>query len=152
MAYKYITIIVLSYSLLIFPYSVQASNLHSINKVVIDPGHGGKDPGCLGVFTNEKTIALCIALKLGRYIKEHFDDIEVIYTRKRDDFAESHKKTSLANNNEADLFISIHTNAGPKTASGTESYVLGSPETDANFAGNSKTKGTGSKISNRLYV
>jgi len=132
--FKYITIIVLSSCLLLFPYSIQASNLYSIDKVVIDPGHGGKDPGCLGVFTNEKTIALGIALKLGKYIKENFNDIEVIYTRKRDDFVESHKRTSLANDNEADLFISIHTNAGPRTAYGTESYVLGLPETDANIA------------------
>jgi len=70
--FKYITIIVLSSCLLLFPYSIQASNLYSIDKVVIDPGHGGKDPGCLGVFTNEKTIALGIALKLGKYIKENF--------------------------------------------------------------------------------
>jgi N-acetylmuramoyl-L-alanine amidase len=134
LAYKYITIIVLSSCLLLFPYSLQAGNLYSINKVVIDPGHGGKDPGCLGAFTNEKTIALGIAFKLGKYIKDNFNDIEVIYTRKGDDFVESHKRTSLANNNEADLFISIHTNAGPRTAYGTESYVLGSPETDANIA------------------
>jgi len=77
---------------------------------------------------------LGVALKLGKYIKENFNDIEVIYTRKTDKFVRSYERTSLANDNEADLFISIHTNSGPRTAYGTESYVLGFPKNNADDA------------------
>ena len=61
-----------------------------IKKVVIDAGHGGHDPGCLGAGSKEKNIALAVSLKLGQYIEENLKDVQVIYTRKTDKFVELH--------------------------------------------------------------
>ena len=79
--------------------------------IVIDPGHGGKDPGCNGTISNEKDIALAIALKLGDLIEKNLKDVKIIYTRKTDIFVELEERAQIANRNEADLFISIHCNA-----------------------------------------
>ncbi len=101
----------------------------SIKTVVIDPGHGGKDPGNLGTgrYTlKEKDIALEVGLKLGAYIKEAYPEIKVIYTRKDDKFIELHERTEIANKSKADLFISIHCNSAKNTdAYGTETFVMG---------------------------
>lgn len=86
----------------------------TLRTIVIDPGHGGKDPGCHGVTHNEKTIALAVALKLGKYIEEHLEDVKVIYTRTTDVFVELEDRAQIANKAKADLFISIHCNAAGK--------------------------------------
>jgi len=82
-----------------------------VKTVVIDAGHGGKDPGCNGDAFNEKTVALGIALKLGELIEKNLPDVKVIYTRKTDEFVELEERAQIANRNNADLFISIHCNA-----------------------------------------
>ena len=82
-----------------------------VKTVVIDAGHGGKDPGCNGDVFNEKTVALGIALKLGELIEKNLPDVKVIYTRKTDEFVELEERAQIANRNNADLFISIHCNA-----------------------------------------
>ena len=87
---------------------------HAIKIIVIDPGHGGKDPGCNGVEHNEKTVALSVALKLGKLIEENIKDVKVIYTRTTDVFVELEDRAKIANDNKADLFISIHCNAAGK--------------------------------------
>lgn len=102
-----------------------------IKTVVIDPGHGGKDPGCHGKHSNEKTIALNIGLKLGSYIEENYPDINVVYTRKTDVFVELNERAAIANRNKADLFICIHVNSGPEAAYGAETYVLGLHRTES---------------------
>lgn len=86
----------------------------TIKTIVIDPGHGGKDPGCNGVDHNEKTVALAVALKLGKLIEENMKDVKVIYTRTTDVFVELDDRAKIANENKADLFISIHCNAAGK--------------------------------------
>lgn len=98
-----------------------------INKIVIDPGHGGKDPGCNGHESREKEIALAIGLELGRQIRTAHPDVEVIYTRDSDVFIPLNERAAIANRNKADLFISIHCNyIGIRNrASGSETYVLG---------------------------
>lgn len=85
-----------------------------IKTIVIDPGHGGKDPGCNGVTHKEKDIALAVALKLGKLIEDNLKDVKVIYTRKTDVFVELEDRAQIANENNADLFISIHCNAAGK--------------------------------------
>jgi N-acetylmuramoyl-L-alanine amidase len=96
--------------------------------VVIDPGHGGKDAGAIGVNSaKEKDITLAISLKLGQLIKEHFKDVKVVYTRKSDVFVDLYKRGKIANENNGKLFISIHCNSTPKKPSdarGFEVYLL----------------------------
>jgi N-acetylmuramoyl-L-alanine amidase len=112
----------------------KSPNILKIKKVVIDAGHGGEDPGAIGKKSKEKNIALSVALKLGTYIKTNFPDIEVIYTRKTDVFIELFRRAQIANNNKADLFISIHCNSTAKPdAYGTETWVLGLNKSQANL-------------------
>jgi N-acetylmuramoyl-L-alanine amidase len=107
---------------------------YKIKTVVIDAGHGGKDPGAVKGKCYEKDIALAIALKLGNYIEENFNDVKVIYTRKTDVFVELYKRAEIANSNKADLFISIHVNANKNaTPCGTETYVMGLHKTNDNL-------------------
>ncbi len=103
--------------------------------VVIDAGHGGKDPGARGVRINEKTINLAVALKLGSFIEQRSEGVKVIYTRKTDRFIELDERADIANRNKADLFISIHTNAVKRGSAvqGTETYTLGLARTDENL-------------------
>ncbi len=109
---------------------------NKVNKIVIDAGHGGKDPGTHGVFSKEKNLALEIARIAGKYIEEHMKDVEVIYTRDDDTFIELEERAQIANRNGADLFISIHCNAFPPNPKvmGTETYVMGLHKTDENLA------------------
>jgi N-acetylmuramoyl-L-alanine amidase len=94
--------------------------------VVIDPGHGGKDPGALGKISREKDIVLGLGLKLGNYISENFSDVEVIYTRTADEFVELHRRAEIANKAKADLFISLHANSWKnRNILGSETYVMG---------------------------
>lgn len=105
-----------------------------IKKVVIDAGHGGKDPGATGLRSREKDIALSIALKAGKYISENFPDVEVIYTRKTDEFIELYRRAEIANEQHADLFISIHCNSSTSNKPyGAETYVMGLHKTNANL-------------------
>ncbi|MCD4746375.1 MAG: N-acetylmuramoyl-L-alanine amidase [Bacteroidales bacterium] len=105
-----------------------------ISKVVIDAGHGGRDPGALGKLSKEKDITLSIALKTGNYIKENFNDVEVIYTRDKDKFVELHKRVKIANDSKADLFISIHCNSNPsRQPYGSETYIMGLHKTQENL-------------------
>jgi N-acetylmuramoyl-L-alanine amidase len=97
-----------------------------VRTVVIDPGHGGKDPGAVGAKSQEKDIVLAIALKLGGYIESNFDDVEIIYTRTTDEFIGLNRRAQIANENKADLFISIHCNsAANRRAYGSETFVMG---------------------------
>jgi N-acetylmuramoyl-L-alanine amidase len=88
--------------------------VNNVKIIVIDPGHGGKDPGCQGVTHKEKDIALAVALKLGKFIEENMKDVKVIYTRTTDVFVELEDRAQIANKAKADLFISIHCNAAGK--------------------------------------
>lgn len=104
-----------------------------VKTIVIDPGHGGKDPGCHGHDTHEKDVCLAIGLKLGKYIEENYKDVKVIYTRKTDVFVELYQRAKIANDNNADLFICIHANSGQPKAYGAETYVMGLHKTEANL-------------------
>lgn len=104
-------------------------------KVVIDAGHGGHDPGCLGSTLQEKHVVLDAALSLGKLISENCPDVQVIYTRKTDVFVELYRRAQIANNAHADLFISIHCNASENHAgNGVETFVMGLAKSEANQA------------------
>jgi N-acetylmuramoyl-L-alanine amidase len=100
----------------------------NFDAVVIDAGHGGKDPGAIGIDNlKEKEVTLAIALKLGELIKKEMPDVKVIYTRKDDTFLDLYKRGKIANENDGKLFISIHCNSTkkkPSDASGAEVYLL----------------------------
>jgi N-acetylmuramoyl-L-alanine amidase len=109
-------------------FKVQAQG-YKFKTVVIDPGHGGNKPGASGSYSKEKNIALKIGIKLGQKIKEEMPDIKVIFTRKTDVDVDLYRRAEIANDANADLFISIHCNAMPgknKTTKGTETLVAGS--------------------------
>jgi N-acetylmuramoyl-L-alanine amidase len=94
--------------------------------IVIDPGHGGRDPGAIGSYSKEKNINLAIALKTGEYIQNNIKDVIVIYTRDKDSTVDLLDRPKIANKNNADLFISIHTNwASSKNVFGSETYIMG---------------------------
>ena len=99
-----------------------------LRTVVIDPGHGGKDPGALGQnsSSHEKHIVLAVSKLLGEKIKEAYPDVKVIYTRSTDKFIGLHDRAMVARNNNADLFISIHCNSSSsKSALGSSVHILG---------------------------
>lgn len=100
--------------------------------VVLDAGHGGKDPGNMGNGFKEKQIALNIILKIGEALEKQ-ENIEVIYTRKSDVFIPLDKRAKVANDAKADLFVSVHCNSHNSQAYGTETFVLGLHKTKANF-------------------
>ncbi len=102
--------------------------------VIIDPGHGGKDPGAVIKGIREKDIVLGIGLKLGKYITENYPDVKVIYTRSTDVFVPLIDRSLIANKSKADLFISLHANTcGTPSIRGTETFVLGLHRSEDNL-------------------
>jgi N-acetylmuramoyl-L-alanine amidase len=105
-----------------------------LETIVIDPGHGGRDPGTSGKKTKEKDIALKISLKLGAYIEKNLPGVKVIYTRKDDRYVALDERAEMANRQKAQLFICIHANSLPGApAYGTETYVMGLHKDKGNF-------------------
>ncbi|MGB0186524.1 MAG: N-acetylmuramoyl-L-alanine amidase family protein, partial [Flavobacteriaceae bacterium] len=101
--------------------------------VVLDAGHGGKDPGRPTSYGyKEKDIVLDVVLLVGRQL-EALEDTKVIYTRKKDVFLELRERAAIANKADADLFVSIHCNAHDSQAHGTETFVLGLHKNESNF-------------------
>ena len=120
-----LTFLFLACSLLAMPFTL-----------VIDAGHGGKDPGAMANKAKEKNINLAVALAFGKLVEQNCKDVKVVYTRKTDTFVELNERANIANRNKADLFISIHTNAtaakvGPR---GAETYTLGMHRAADNLA------------------
>lgn len=119
------SILLFSCCLLALPYTL-----------VIDAGHGGKDPGAMGNGAKEKNINLAVALALGKLVEDNCKDVKVVYTRKTDVFVELNERANIANKAKADLFISVHTNAtaGKVGPQGTETYTLGMHRAADNLA------------------
>ena len=119
---------------ILLPMVAAAQKGEKIQTVVIDAGHGGKDPGALGKSCKEKDINLSVALKLGAYIQENMPNVKVVYTRKKDVFVELNERAAIANRNDADVFISIHCNsAGNTSVNGAETFVMGESKNEANL-------------------
>ena len=100
--------------------------------VVLDAGHGGKDPGNRGNGYFEKKIALSIALQIGKILEKH-KDIKVLYTRKTDKYIDLIERANIANRADADLFVSIHCDAHTSQAYGAGTFVLGLHANQRNF-------------------
>ena len=124
--------------ILVSPWFLKA-NIRADEKpflVVLDAGHGGKDPGCIGYSgVKEKNVALSVVLKVGKLIEQNCPNVKVIYTRNTDVFVELYQRAKIANRNKADLFISIHCNAVDKntSANGIETYIMGTARNDENL-------------------
>jgi N-acetylmuramoyl-L-alanine amidase len=102
--------------------------------LVIDAGHGGKDPGAVGKFSKEKDLNLKLALAVGKLINEQYPDVKVVYTRSTDVFIPLQERADIANKNNADLFLSIHTNSSEsKDPRGVETFILGTEKMDKNL-------------------
>ena len=122
------------YTTILFVLSLPCVQAQRNFVVVIDPGHGGKDPGCVGSISREKTINLAVALQLGELIEQNYKGVRVIYTRKTDVFIPLDERANIANRNKADLFISIHVNSVKRgNASGTETYTIGLGSSNENL-------------------
>ena len=137
---RYKGLYLLSFLVLLLAFS-SAQNAFTQNHtftVVIDPGHGGRDPGAVGANSMEKNIVLAVGLKLGELIKQNHPEVRVIYTRTTDVFVPLHERAAIANRANANLFISIHCNAigGARaaTAQGAEVWVLGMDRSEENLA------------------
>ncbi|TVZ51095.1 N-acetylmuramoyl-L-alanine amidase [Dokdonia sp. Hel_I_53] len=120
----YLTILLLAGSLIHSAFAKAQTKQREKFKIVLDAGHGGKDSGNRGNGYYEKNIALNVVLAIGGQL-EQLDDVEVIYTRKKDVFLELWERADIANNSNADLFISVHCNSHSSQAKGTETFVLG---------------------------
>ena len=105
-----------------------------VNIIVIDPGHGGKDPGNLGTGRykdKEKDVSYDVSVLVKQYIEQYLPETKAILTRNENQFIELYQRAVIANRANADLFISIHCNANDaRYAYGTESFVLGMGERD----------------------
>ena len=131
--------IILLVNLTLFSFNVFSNGINNnkLKTIVIDPGHGGKDPGTLGTkrySKYEKDIALSVSLKLGNYISNSFPDIKVVYTRKEDVFLELNERTRIANKSNADIFISVHCDGFTNSkANGASVFVMGMSKLKANL-------------------
>lgn len=132
---KSLTILVFCISALIcssFKIKSEDQNKSDTFVVVLDAGHGGKDPGNLGNGYREKDIALNVVLKIGQELEKN-PNIKVVYTRKTDVFVDLFDRGKIANKANADLFVSVHCNAHKSQAYGTETFVLGIHKNQTNF-------------------
>jgi len=133
---KQILISVLLSSITIFAaFSQNNEDDFELKTVVIDPGHGGKDPGTVGKLEYEKNVVLKISLLVGKLINQNYPNINVVYTRDKDKAVDLYERANIANKNKADLFISIHANAiiGRPDVNGTETYTMGLKKADRNL-------------------
>lgn len=119
---------------LICPVSAQQKKELGLKTVVIDPGHGGKDPGALGKTsaTSEKHLVLKISKLLGQKISAEYPDVKVVYTRSTDVFVELKERVNVAKRNDADLFISVHCNSNNSSKPyGASVHILGPKSKDS---------------------
>lgn len=129
---------------LLFSSLIAFSQGYKVKTIVIDAGHGGNKPGARGSFSLEKNVALEVALKLGKKIEEELPGVKVLYTRKTDVDVDFYKRAALANDNNADLFLSIHCNSMPdrRVLSGYTKNKKGKQVPKYSYQKNTTTSGT----------
>ncbi len=111
------------------------SDVFRIRTVVVDAGHGGRDPGAISGPMREKDVTLDVAVKFGRKIQEAYPDVKVVFTRDRDVYIPLDERSAIANRNKADLFVSVHVNSVKDAPGvhGTESYIMGTDKSNSNM-------------------
>lgn len=115
-------------------FAVSPSGKGKVMVIVLDAGHGGKDPGCISKSAKEKVVTLDVVKKLGKMIKDSLSNVKIVYTRDSDTFIELHERAKIANRNKADIFISIHCNHNKNaSAHGSETYVMGMHKSEGNL-------------------
>ncbi len=129
------SIVIASFIALSANVFAQPKELFRIKTVVIDPGHGGRDAGCVYGKNYEKNITLDVSLKLGSLIKKSYPNIKVVYTRSKDVYLQLNQRAKIANSVKGDLFISVHVNSvgGAPSARGVETFTLGMHKSASNL-------------------
>ncbi len=108
-----------------FP-EIDVFTYNNIKTIVLDAGHGGKDPGTSGSTSKEKSVSLDVVLQIEKFLRAQYPNLKVILTRRTDEFIELAERANIANKNKADFFISVHCNANDnKAIHGSETYVMG---------------------------
>lgn len=130
-----LTIVVLLIAFVLSSAFVEDLSAQKRNFVlVLDAGHGGRDPGAVGKISREKDITLSVVKKVGALVERNIPDVKVVFTRSTDVFVPLERRAAIANDHHADMFISVHTNAAKSTAAyGAETYTLGLAKTKANL-------------------
>jgi N-acetylmuramoyl-L-alanine amidase len=130
-----LTIVVLLIAFVLSSAFVEDLSAQKRNFVlVLDAGHGGRDPGAVGKISREKDITLSVVKKVGALVERNIPDVKVVFTRNTDVFVPLERRAAIANDHHADMFISVHTNAAKSTAAyGAETYTLGLAKTKANL-------------------
>lgn len=133
--HRLLVVLALMSAMLVLPSHKKVKISSTLKTLVIDAGHGGLDPGCNGGgMAFEKDVTLAVSLKLGKLIKDSMPSLKILYTRSTDKTLKLWERPNLANDNHADLFISIHCNANPNTsATGSETYFMGLYKTEGNL-------------------
>lgn len=121
-------------SVVAYGQDVASSGGKKLTTIVIDPGHGGKDPGAIGSKFREKNVVLNVSLKLGKMLNDSIPDLKVAYTRDDDTFVPLNERAEFAIKNSADIFVSIHANSSKnKTVYGSETFLLGQHRSKENL-------------------
>ncbi len=136
--YKHtIVLLQILFTAFILGYFSQAANAQGaakkVQRICLDAGHGGKDGGCHGAYSNEKDVTLAVCLKVENLIKKNLRDVQVVQTRTEDIFWSLEERGSIANTSKCDLFVAVHVNSTPRrvgTSNGTETWVLGLTRND----------------------
>ncbi len=145
---------VVCFLIMLLGFAVSADAANKNFTLVIDAGHGGQDTGACGAISKEKNLTLKFALAFGKLVEQNCPDVKVVYTRKTDRFIELYRRAEIANQNKADLFISVHINAlpGRRIARGFQTYTLGTSKRTGKRTGVSENLEVAKRENSVIYL